>query len=646
LTLNELQEMNPKMDFSQEKKIAAGDLKNIGSVLRELPEDFKGVVRIRMTREQKTYHSDLVLQNGFIIGASISCPQDGAQLLGEKAFLGLVDFIKESSGGFETYLLADPEFKPYVASNEPMLLELVRGLGRTLEEIGHVDEDLRKEGLVDLESQWKALEAKWKQFEEREKPYLEMILKADQRDRSIETGMPREDDPLGGDDSENAGSLPPTGQAGEIDIQAPTVNASPTRSEAPPERLEPERQSNDPPRKTDGADLSDEKDLDDMILRQDPWELSDDKIVSGNGPEEKAEEKRAIQPSSTDSSEGAQLRRELQGVFHGADTKEQKEESASSEKTLSDDFNERVRDAILGRVHHRLSENAVSAPKSDQILAGRPQEVKEDVPGKQADQSAHDDWLARANNTLLRLKKKKEEKADVPSPSNTQGPVADIHVKPAEAPPIETQTPSNEPLPEDSGTDAPSTLDQELIEKIKEVSGEEWDDKTSSEISDLKKEVDVYWGWDKRKKRFVGIDGAEAPISSEKKPDEPIETVPPKAKVPLAQCKVLREELKKQAAGAREIVINKEEVAQALLAAQAPSEPSPQSDVPQLKKKIGFMDKLKYAKFPQIIKVMEKVDGKKSIDELAKETKLTPASVKYIVDKLITDGYLSMKAGQ
>jgi aminopeptidase-like protein len=141
----------------------------------------------------------------------------------------------------------------------------------------------------------------------------------------------------------------------------------------------------------------------------------------------------------------------------------------------------------------------------------------------------------------------------------------------------------------------------------------------------------------------VGIDGAEVSVSSEKNPDEISETVaPPKLLVPLAQCAVLREELKKQVADAREIVIKKEEVAQALMAAQTRQEP-PQLDIPQLKKKIGFMDKLKYAKYPQIIKVMQKVDGKKSIDDLARDAKLTPTAVKYIVDKLVSDGYLSMK---
>jgi len=42
-------------------------------------------------------------------------------------------------------------------------------------------------------------------------------------------------------------------------------------------------------------------------------------------------------------------------------------------------------------------------------------------------------------------------------------------------------------------------------------------------------------------------------------------------------------------------------------------------DVPEFRKKIGLFDKLKYAKYPQIVKVMEKVDGKKNVEELARE---------------------------
>ncbi|MFZ2456972.1 MAG: winged helix-turn-helix domain-containing protein [Candidatus Altiarchaeia archaeon] len=636
------------MDFSLEKRIAAGDLKNIGSMLRDLPESFKGVVRVRMLREQKTYESDLVLQNGFIIGASIACSEDGAQLLGEKAFLGLVDLIKESSGGFAVYELADSEFKPYVAANESILLELVRNLGKTLEEIGHVDEDIRKEGLVDLESQWKELEAKWKQFEEREKPYLEMILNADLKDRSSETVTGGAVNRSQGEGSDNAGVLSSGVQAvKEIGIQAPSKGTSPAQSGHPSGNAGPERKSYNGPVKTDESGSSDEKSLDEMILREDPWEKISSGSVPGSGQEEKDGEKKIdAQSNVQESSETVQLRRELQGVFHGADTKEQKAETASSDKTLSDDFNERVRDAILGRNHNRLSENAVSAPMNDSMPDEKLQPAAEEAPVDHSPPAPSDQWLARANATLQRLKKKKLEGV-VAAPRPGDIPNTDSEaVKQAESPPLDSAPPQDVSNRDDLEAGVSSSLDQEsIIEKIKEASGEEWDEKTSSEISDLKKEVDVYWGWDKRKKRFVGIDGADAPVSSEKKPDEITGTVAPlKSKTPLAQCALLREEIKKQAADAREIVIKKEEVTEALLVAQAQPPPLPPMDVPQLKKKIGFMDKLKYAKYPQIIKIMEKVDGKKSLDDLARETKLTPAAIKYIIDKLVSDGYVIMKA--
>jgi len=127
--------------------------------------------------------------------------------------------------------------------------------------------------------------------------------------------------------------------------------------------------------------------------------------------------------------------------------------------------------------------------------------------------------------------------------------------------------------------------------------------------------------------------------------------VPSRAKTPLAQCTVLREELKKQAAAAinskdinpKEIVISRDEVAQALAASQAPLTPRQELDVPEFRKKIGLFDKLKYAKYPQIVKVMEKVDGKKNVEELARETKLTPSAVSYIVEKLASDGYVVVK---
>jgi len=79
--------------------------------------------------------------------------------------------------------------------------------------------------------------------------------------------------------------------------------------------------------------------------------------------EKKEEKKEKSQSNAKESAETVALRR-ASGVFHGADTKEQKAESASSRRLVGR-FNERVRDAILGRSHHRLSENAVSAPKRD-----------------------------------------------------------------------------------------------------------------------------------------------------------------------------------------------------------------------------------------------------------------------------------------
>jgi len=149
--MDELHISDPKIDFPPEKKTAGGDLKNIGSALRDLPEEFKGVIRIRMLGDNRNYQSELLVQNGFIIAASLTCLDDGAQLSADKAFFGIVDLIKESSGTFEAYALSDSEFRSYIVVNDSSLLELVRGLGRTLEEIGRVDEDIRKEGLADLE---------------------------------------------------------------------------------------------------------------------------------------------------------------------------------------------------------------------------------------------------------------------------------------------------------------------------------------------------------------------------------------------------------------------------------------------------------------------------------------------------------------
>lgn len=624
------------MDFSPEKRKAAGDLKNVGSILRDLSEEFKGVVRIRMLREAKNYSSELILQNGFIIAASLSCVEDGSKLSGDKAFFGIVDLIKESSGGVEAYALSDSDFKPYVGANESMLLELVRGLGRTLEDIGQVDEDLRKGGLIDLEAEWKELESKWQQFEEREKPYLEMILKADLGGSSCNAGVSYEQ-------SLQMGPAkvcdPPKEDSGIKDAGVvSSVEAVPVSQEVPSDEHVPSGQINASKDAAGKEAPIDEKGIDELILHEDPWEKISRSIGTHHPSERTGEAAGEGRPAPPESAETSALRQELRGGVGGSSTYEEKTESEQSQKTLSEDFNKRVRDAILGKAHHRLSENAVSAPKLNSVPA-RPQQGPADSASAQiSSESVPDEWLARANATLQRLKKKKEGQS-MPSPE------ASIAHQSEQVPP-ESAIPEQNAPERDTAFEATGALDQQPVEGVlPDVSDGEWNENVSSEINQLKRDADVYWGWDKKKKRFVGIDGVggEGP---EKRPDEPAPSdVHPKSKTPLAQCAVLREELKKQAAAvdSREIVISKEEVSQALVASQTPTAPQPQMGIPELKKKIGFLDKLKYAKYPQIVKVMEKVDGKKNVDELAKETKLTPAAVLYITEKLASDGYLVMK---
>ena len=624
--------MDPRMDFSPEKRRLVGDLKNVGSLLRELSESFKGVVRIRMSREQKSYEAELILQNNFIIAASLKCPAESTRIFGEKAFREMLDYIKESSGEVVAYELSDDGFKSYLSGNEASLLELVRDLGKTLEDIGRVDEDIRKEGLFDLETQWKDLETRWKQFEEREKPYLEMILKEDLRDRSYSKGVV--DGPVPEKPSEENLEhkdvpviRPDSGETGK-ETNPSFEEPTPTTSAGNPQAADVDSQKAYAASSKSMEDSSDEKTLDEMILREDPWE----RITEGSSvvAAEEKEWKEEAAPKTQES----------------AETEERKKADTSSEKTLSDDFNERVRDAILGRTHHRITEKDTSAHETAEPAVKSSSQEKS--PAVQMPKASPDEWMTRANATLQRLKKKKEETLTMPS-AGSQKPGDESAQATAPAQVQDELSQQNDVAPEDmeSGTHADEEQTPITSENINE-SSEELIDKTTSEISDLNKNVDVYWGWDKRKKRFVGIEGTQQETAGNPPEENKVTAQANELKAPLPSSAVPQEEPNKQQAQrepqAREIVIKKEELIQAAQAAAAPKpQQPPQPKVPEFKRKIGLMDKLKYAKYPQIIKVMEKVDGKRTIDDLAKETKLTPASVGYIVEKLTADGYVNIK---
>ncbi len=579
-----------------------------------------------MSCEQRSYEAELILQNNFIIAASLKCPAESTQIFGEEAFQGILDYIKESSGEVVAYELSDEGFKSYLGGKDSSLLELVRDLGKTLGDIGRVDVDVRKEGLFSLEAQWKDFEAKWKQFEEREKPYLEMILKGDLRDRSYKVNVdipapeePSEDKVSGEEKSEHkevpAASPEPAETVKESkpssEEQAQTAQAGDAQAEG----MDSQKSYAEPSKSME--DSPDEKSLDEMILREDPWER-----ITEESPMAAAEEKEK-EEAEPETPEPA------------AETEEQEETPASSEKTQSEDFNEQVRDAILGRTHQRITQKGILD--------------REESSAAQTPKASSDEWLTRANATLQRLKKKKEaKKSETPSegsqkPSNESPPATAPAQLQEEAPEQNATAPAN------TEPESPAAEEQAPItNEASNESSEELVDKTTSEIRDLNKNADVYWGWDKRKKHFVGIGGAPQETAGNAPDENKLAAQPQESKEPLPDSAAPQEEPKTQQTpqepqNTREIVIKKEELIQAAQAAAQKPQQRPRPEVPEFKKKIGLLDKLKYAKYPQIIKVIERVDGKKTVDELAKETRLTPEAVEYIIEKLTADGHVNIK---
>jgi len=170
---------------------------------------------------------------------------------------------------------------------------------------------------------------------------------------------------------------------------------------------------------------------------------------------------------------------------------------------------------------------------------------------------------------------------------------------------------------------AKKPLEEVKAKELREDS-REWMNKATSEIQKLKKSVDVYWGWDKKKKRFVGMDGAENPQAAARAQED----IP----VPSFTEKCSMKEVKLE-----------EKPEQKLLSTSPLQPENTPRQIPEFRKKIGFKDKLRYVTSKQTLLVMAAIDGKKSVEELAKETSTDMATMKTIIDQLVTDGYVEIK---
>jgi len=254
-------------------------------------------------------------------------------------------------------------------------------------------------------------------------------------------------------------------------------------------------------------------------------------------------------------------RRDVEGVSEGSGAGDRPSEvHGPSPKTLSDNFNKQVMEAILGKSHHRLSENAVSMPPINPDTPPAKRVQADTAPMPEETGPGTDDWLEKANAALLRLRKKREEEA-MPPQQTPQSPAQE------QAPPVNSFKEPDSVVEDNASVveseDRPMVEDS-LVAGFEEGSGEGM----SSEAYMSKNETDVYWGWDKKKKRFVGVDDlneSNGPVKESGGDELPQGDVPSRAKTPLAQCTVLREELKKQAAAAinskdinpKEIVISR-----------------------------------------------------------------------------------------
>jgi hypothetical protein len=201
---------------------------------------------------------------------------------------------------------------------------------------------------------------------------------------------------------------------------------------------------------------------------------------------------------------------------------------------------------------------------------------------------------AEASRIAGMLKTTEKPKTIAPEPA----PIIEIH-KPIEKPKdILPEAPQTQKPPA-APVEVPAQPTQDALEK------------TGQEIQEMKKNVEVYWGWDEKRQKFVG---KEAPIGEKKilsMPQAPEQTKPAVKEAPLAEERILAK-----------TVGNKDKV-------------------PTLLKSLSIKDRMAYITSPKIVRVLEKIDGKRSITDLSRDTGIPIEDVKHILEHLKSDGHLA-----
>lgn len=182
------------------------------------------------------------------------------------------------------------------------------------------------------------------------------------------------------------------------------------------------------------------------------------------------------------------------------------------------------------------------------------------------------------------------------------------------------QTTPNKETVSSAESKQPQTTDS----TSKPTSTEELLDKTTKEIESLKQRVEIFWGYDKKKKRFVGMDYKTAKENG---------CLPPEYEQQMGQ-QTLAQPVSQVAASPVAAEAVKAEVT------ESRSQQVTECVIPILKKKPGLVDRMKLMKTPSILKVLDKIDGRKTIEQIKKETKLPPEEVDRALDALRKEGYI------
>ncbi|HIE33575.1 MAG TPA: DUF2226 domain-containing protein [Candidatus Altiarchaeales archaeon] len=182
------------MELPRGNRIASDNIEKFIHVITNLPDNFRGAIKVFFKFEDRLHKCDLLIDNKKILAATLDDLDQKKSISGRDALNEFLKFYKKSIGDVDTYSFNETEMNLTISVNEAILFkpaidinDFVKeaGIGEKVEEKppkekpqekppeekppekkGIIkDEKKWNEELSKLEEEWKKLEEDWKELE-------------------------------------------------------------------------------------------------------------------------------------------------------------------------------------------------------------------------------------------------------------------------------------------------------------------------------------------------------------------------------------------------------------------------------------------------------------------------------------------------